>query len=64
MLNNIFKFSEIDIKPHPRDDTDICNELSKNLKQLNLKVNILEKKIHLKLIIVNIHVLWASHLRF
>ena len=43
MLNNIFKFSEIYIKPHPRDDTDICNELSKKLKQLNLKVNILEK---------------------
>ena len=43
MLNNIFKFSEIDIKPHPRDDTDICNELSKKLKKLNLKVNILEK---------------------
>jgi hypothetical protein len=43
MLNNIFKFSEIDIKPHPRDDTDICDELSKKLKRLNFKVNILEK---------------------
>ena len=44
-LAKVYNFDEIDIKPHPRDDSENSIKIKKNLLKHNYKVNILDKNL-------------------
>ena len=44
-LARVYNFDEIDIKPHPRDDSENCIRIKKDLLKHDYKVNILDKNL-------------------